>query len=195
MNQLERILPMIEMKFKNHPNYYRIYKESNKVIIAFSDMAMGITPVGWDIYFVEVHNKVTPTQRQLLFARVCKTKEELFSQLVKARETFIKPPTPEPREKTKLKVNIRHLIKERLKSHPKFERILEAYKKLFVIFNDVLVIVEDIGGTFYNWELYKREGKIMVIHKSAGAKVGFDRIVDQVVELRNEVDANPIGKK
>ena len=60
-------------------------------------------------------------------------------------------------------------------------------------FKDILIIVEDIGGTFYNWELFKREGKIMVIHKNAGAKVGFDKIVDQVVELRKEYDKKPIA--
>ena len=191
MNQIEKILPLIEIKFKEHPNYYKIYKESNKYIIAFSDMAMGITPVGWDIYFFEVHDKVTPTERQLLFAKICKSKAELFTNMVNARENYVKPPAPEPSEKTKLKVNIKQLIKERIKTHPKFDRILEAYKKLFVIFHDILIIVEDIGGTFYNWELYKREGKIMVIHKNAGAKIGFDRIVDQVVQLREECDAEP----
>ncbi|MCK5562332.1 MAG: hypothetical protein KAJ51_17160, partial [Thermoplasmata archaeon] len=184
---------LIENKFKTHPNYYKMYKEDSKLIIAFSDMAMGVTPVGWDIYFVEIHDKISPTKRQLLYAKLCKNKDQLFEMLEDGRETFVKPPPQEPREYTKLKVNIKQLIKERMKTHPKFERILEGYKKLFVIFKDILIIVEDIGGTFYNWELFKREGKIMVIHKNAGAKVGFDKIVDQVVELREECDKKPIA--
>jgi hypothetical protein len=186
MNQLEKLLPVIETKFKNHENYYKMYKDGTKQIIAFSDMAIAVTTVGWEIFFVEVYDKVTPTKRQLLYAQVCKSRDELFAMLDNARETFVKPPQPEPRDKTKLKVDIKYLLKERLKDHPKFDRILEAYKKLFVIFKDILIIVESIGGTFYNWELFKREGKIMVIHKKAGAKVGFDRIVDQVVELREQ---------
>ena len=145
---------------------------------------MGVTLVGWDIYFVEVHNKLTPTKRHLLYGKMCKNIDELMSMLIDARETFVKPPPPEPREKTKLKVNIKYLLNKRLKNHPKFERILEAYKKLFIIFEDILIIVEAIGGTFYNWEIFKREGKILVTHKKAGAKVGFDKIVDKVVELR-----------
>jgi hypothetical protein len=193
MNQLEKITPLIENKFKTHPNYYKMYKENSKLIIAFSDMAMGVTPVGWDIYFVEIHDKISPTKRQLLYAKLCKNKDQLFEMLEDGRETFVKPPPQEPREYTKLKVNIRHLIKERLKTHPKFDRILEGYKKLFVIFKDILIIVEDIGGTFYNWELFKRKGKIMVIQKNAGAKVGFDKIVDQVVKLREDCDKKPIA--
>ncbi|WP_455392009.1 hypothetical protein [[Eubacterium] cellulosolvens] len=189
MNQLEKITAQIEEKFKDHPNYYKMYNENSKLIIAFSDMAMGVTPVGWDIFFVEIHNKESPTKRRLLYAKVCKSRTELFNMLEEGRENFVKPPPQEPREYSKLTVNIKHLIKKRVRSHPKFERILEGYKKLFVIFKDILIIVEDIGGTFYNWELFKREGKIMVIHKRAGAKVGFDRIVDQVVKLRREYDS------
>ncbi len=195
MNQLEKIRPIIEKQFKSHPKFYRIYKERkdiNKINLNFSDMLICISAVGWDIYFVEIHNKLPNYKRQLLYAKVCKNKEELMEMLIDARETFVKPPPPEPMEETKLKVNIKHLIKERIKAHPKFENILEGYKKLFVIFKDILIIVEDIGGTFYNWELFKREGKIMVIHKNAGAKVGFDRIVDQVVELREECDNKPL---
>lgn len=188
MNQLEKITPLIENKFKSHPNYYKMYKENSKLIIAFSDMAIGVTLVGWDIYFVEVHNKLSPTKRQLLYAKVCKNKDELFNMLEDGRATFVKPPPLEPQEYTKLKVNIKQLIKLRVNGHPKFERILEGYKKLFVIFKDILIIVEDMGGTFYNWELFKRRGKIMVIHKRAGAKVGFDKIVDQVINLRKEYD-------
>ena len=72
MKQLERIVPEIEEKFKSHPNFYKQYRENNKQFIAFSDMVMCITPVGWDIFFVEVHNKITPTKRQLLYAKLCK---------------------------------------------------------------------------------------------------------------------------
>lgn len=190
--QLEKVAPIIELEFKKHPNFYKIYMHKGKLIIAFSDMAMGVTPMGWDIYFVEVFDKPTPMKRKLLFANVCKNKEELMEMLCDSRENFIKPPPEEPRETTHFAVNIKHLLKERLCNHPKFEKILEGYKKLFLTFEDILIIVEAIGGTFYNWELYKREGSIMVIHKNAGAKIGFDRIVDQVVELRKEVDENPI---
>jgi hypothetical protein len=190
--QLEKVSPIIELEFKKHPNFYKIYKEESKLIIAFSDMAMGVTPVGWDIYFVEVHDKPNPTSRKLLYAKICKNKEELMEMLHEGREHFIKPPPAESRETTHFAVDIKHLLKERLSNHPKFEKILEGYKKLFLTFDDILIIVEAIGGTFYNWELYKREGSIMVIHKDAGAKIGFDRIVDQVVGLRKEVDDNPI---
>lgn len=184
MNQLEKVSPIIQKKFKSHPRFYKLYMEKSKLFIAFSDMVLCVTAVGWDIYFAEVHDKPKPTERKLLYAKLCKNKDELLEMLIDARKTFVKPPPTEPREKTKLKVDIKHLLKERLKTHPKFDRILEGYKKLFIIFEDILIIVEAIGGTFYNWELFKREGKILVTHKKAGAKVGFDRIVDQVVELR-----------
>jgi hypothetical protein len=195
MNQLEKLIPLIENKFKKHPSYYRMYKDGTRQIISFSDMALGITPVGWDIFFVEVYDKVSPVKRQLLYAKVCKDKDELFQMLEEGRDTFVKPPPVEPMEKTKLKVNIKHLLKQRLQDHPKFDRILEAYKKLFIIFKDILIIIESMGGTFYNWELFRREGKIMVIHKKAGAKVGYDRIVDQVVELREQYSDPPDAAK
>ena len=195
MNQLDKISPKINKKFKPHPKFYKLYREKKKLFIAFSDMIMCVTPVGWEIFFVEVHNKLSPTERRLLYAQICKNKKELMDFIENARETFVKPPPPEPREITKLSVDIKYLLKRRLKNHLKFERILEGYKKLFIIFNNILIIVEPIGGTFYNWELFKREGKILVTHKNAGAKIGFDRIVDQVVELRNEYDRNPISSK
>jgi hypothetical protein len=52
------------------------------------------------------------------------------------------------------------------------------------VFDDILILVEPIGGTLYSWELFKREGEVGVVTIDAGTKIGFNKIVDVVVELR-----------
>ena len=78
MKQLEKISPKINKKFKPHPKFYKLYREKKKLFIAFSDMIMCVTPVGWEIFFIEVHDKLSPTERRLLYAQVCKNKKELI---------------------------------------------------------------------------------------------------------------------
>jgi len=188
MNQLEKIRPIINDTFKDHPKFYRIYYVENKMRISFSDLIMAVTPVGWDVFFVEVLHKKSPTEVQLAYAKLCKNKQELLEMLENTRETYEKPKDLTPHKHIGFRVDITEKLIERFTGHPKFIQVYEGYKKLFVVFDDILILIEPMGGTFYSWELFNREGAVEVSHKDAGTKIGFERIVDVVVEQRKRCD-------
>ena len=94
MNQFDKVRPTIEEMFNKHPDLYRTYMDKEKLFISFSDMAMAITAVGWDIYFLEVYHKLSPTEKQLASGKVCRNSEELFASMKHARETYEKPKQP-----------------------------------------------------------------------------------------------------
>ena len=191
MKPLEKIRPDIEEKFRDHPNFYRIYEENKKLFIAFSDMAMAVSAMGWDIYFVEILHKKGPIEKILAYAKLCKNKDQLLYALQNARDKYVKPDfdtASEPKDRVGFKVDIRHLIEERMKDHPKFVKLFAGYEKLFIVFEDILILVEPIGGSFYTWELFRREGDVEVSSIESGSKIGFDKIVDTVVDLRERFE-------
>jgi hypothetical protein len=188
MKQIEKIRPEIKNKFKDHPNFYRTYVVKNKLHIGFSDMVMGITPVGWDIYFVEIMHRLAPGKTQLAYAKVCKNYEMLMNTLNKARETYEPPELSAPKDRVGFSVDINQMLTEHFKEHPKFIRIFACYEKLFVVFDDILVLIEPMGGSFYNWEIFQREGAYEVKHAKSGAKVGFDKLIETIKEQREKYD-------
>jgi hypothetical protein len=188
MKQFEKIRPEIINTFEKHPNFYKTYIVENKLHIAFSDLIMGITPVGWDIYFVEIMHRLAPGQTQLAYAKVCKNKEIMMQTLKKARETYKKPEPTSSKERIGFAVDINQLLNERLKKHEKFIRVFAGYEKLFLVFEDILILIEPIGGSFYNWELFERVGDVEVKHAESGAMVGFDKLVEAIMELREKYD-------
>lgn len=190
MKILERLRPVVENKFKKHPKFYRVYDADNKLNIAFSDMVLAITLVGWDVFFVEVLHKKSPTEVQLAYAKLCKNRGELYEMLEKSRDTYERPKHLEAQKRIGFRVDIKDMFLEMFKNHPKFIQIYEGYKKLFIVFDDILILVEPIGGTFYSWELFKREGEVGVVTVDAGTKIGFNKIVDVVVELRIKYEYN-----
>ena len=190
MKQLERIRPIIIKKFKDHPKFYKTYYVKKKLRISFSDLVMAITPVGWDVFFVEVLHKNSPSEFKLAYAKLCKNKEELLDMLETTRKDYKKPKkiTKVKHKHIGFRVDITEKLIEAFSSHPKYIQVYEGYKKLFVVFEDILILIEPMGGTFYSWELFKREGEVEVSHKDAGSKIGFDRIVDVVVQQRERCD-------
>ena len=188
MKQLEKIRPIIINKFKDHPNFYKTYYVDNKLRISFSDLVMAVTPVGWDVFFVEVLHKKSPSEFQLAYAKLCKNKEELLDMLDKTRESYEKPKDLTQHKHIGFRVDITEKLIERFSGHPKYIQVYEGYKKLFIVFDDILILIEPMGGTFYSWELFKREGEVEVSHMDAGSKIGFERIVDVVVEQRKRCD-------
>ncbi len=188
MKALDIVQPTIKEKFQDHPNFYRVYMEENKLKIAFSDMVMAVTSMAWDIYFVEILHRKNPTETSLAYAKVCKNRVELFSFLKKARDAYEKPNITKPEERIGFKVDIKHILEERFKEHPKFVKIFSGYEKLFIVFQDILILVEPIGGSFYNWELFEREGELEVKHRAIGVKIGFEKIVDILFDLREKSD-------
>ena len=182
MNQLEKIRPELIQLFENHSNFYNNFVENNKLHIVFSDMVLGITAVGWDIYFVEIMHRLEPGKFELAYAKLCKNKEMLLETLIRARKTYEKPESSEPQDRIGFKVDIKQILNDRLKEYPKFINIYSGYEKLFIVFEDLLVLIEPIGGSFYNWELFKRDGELEVEHYSSGAMVGFDKLVETIIE-------------
>jgi hypothetical protein len=186
MNQLDKIRPELIEMFEKHSNFYNSYIEKNKLHIVFSDMVLGITPVGWDIYFMEIMHRLEPGKNQLAYAKVCKNKEQLIKTMVQARNTYEKPETSEPQERIGFTVDVKQILTDKLKDYPTFVKIYTGYEKLFIVFDDLLVLVEPMGGSFYNWELFKREGELEVEHFSSGAMVGFDSLVETIIEKIDE---------
>ena len=188
MNQFDKIRPTIEEMFNSHPDFYKTYMDKEKLFITFSDMAMAITAVGWDIYFLEVYHKLSPTEKQLASGKVCRNSEELFESMKHTRDIYEKPKLSEPGERIGFAVDIKQLIDDKFISHPKFIRSYSSFEKLFLVFEDILLLIEPMGGSFYNWELFERTGDLDVSHVKSGAKVGFDKIVDTVLDVRAEYD-------
>jgi hypothetical protein len=188
MKQFEKIKPTILELFENHSEFYRLYRDKEKLFIAFSDMAMALTAVGWDIYFLEVYHKLSPQKKQLAYGKVCKNSDSLFSAMKKARENYVKPESSDPSDRIGFAVDLKHIIDDRISNHPKFIKTFSSFEKLFLVFDDILILIETIGGSFYNWELFKRVGDVEVEHVKNGARVGFDKIRDVVLELRKEYD-------
>lgn len=188
MKQIERIRPEVKETFKNHPNFYRTYVVENKLHVGFSDMVIGITPVGWDIFFVEIMHRLAPGKTQLAYAKVCKNFEVLMNTIKIARGTYEKPEGSKPEDRIGFAVDINQMLNERLKEHPKFVKIFAGYEKLFIVFEDILILIEPIGGSFYNWELFEREGEFEVKSITNGAKVGFDKLIGAILEQREKYD-------
>jgi len=190
MKQIDKIRPIIKNKFKDHPNFYKTYMMDNKLRVSFSDLVMAITPVGWDVFFVEVLHKLSPTEVQLAYAKLCRNKKELMDMLEKTRQTYEKPEDLQPSKRIGFRVDIKQKLLQRLKHHPKFIDIYEGYKKIFIVYEDILILIEPMGGTFYNWELFKRQGNFEVEHEDAGARIGFKKLIDVVVKLRKKCDSS-----
>jgi hypothetical protein len=188
MNQFDKVRPTIEEMFNGDPEFYKTYLDKEKLFISFSDMAMAITAVGWDIFFLEIYHKLSPTEKQLAYGKVCKDSESLFKSMTKARDTYEKPDPSDPKDRIGFAVDLKHIIDDRIKEHPKFVRTFSGFEKLFIVFDDILILIEPIGGSFYNWELFERQGDLEVNHIQSGAKVGFDKIRDIVLEMRERYD-------
>ncbi len=188
MKQFDKIRPLIKKMFKCHPEFYKTYMDKEKLFISFSDMALAITAVGWDIFFLEVYHKLNPSEKQLAYGKVCKDSETLFESMKIARETYEKPVQSDPKERIGFSVDINKRLEEKIRNHPKFVRIFAGFEKLFLVFEDILILIEPMGGSFYNWELFERVGELDVNHIKSGARVGFDKITDIVLELREECD-------
>ena len=188
MKPLERIKPILNNEFKNDPRFYKIYEENKKLNITFQDMVMAIVPMGWDIYFVEIYHRRSPTENQLAYAKLCKNQEELLKMVRKARDSYEKPELTEPKDRIGFTVDLKHHLEERLKDHPKFVKVFSGYEKQFIVYDDILILIEPMGGSFYNWELFKREGELEVKHQDNGAKVGYKKIVDVIDGLRRKYD-------